>query len=150
MRRVLILALIPGLFACPDPLAGTLPPDGGVGAALPDPRLDTRYVQVRNLLGMDPDSPERAQKLFPLIAPVCTSEKERVDFVDTAKWSVSFSQNDFQLPEVLAADTLEFAATTCLRNEPEGAFDLLDKAQAALPELTRLWVVRSRLERFGV
>jgi hypothetical protein len=144
VRRVVLLALIPGLSACPDPLAGARRPDAG--GALPDPRLDTRYVQVRNLLELDPDSPERAHKLYPLVAPVCASAQERADFVATAKWSVSFTQGDYQLPEVLAADTLEFTATTCLRTAPEAAFDLLDKAQAALPDLTRLWVIRARLE----
>ena len=145
MRRLIPLLLIPGLFGCPDPLAGMRAPDGGPGA-LPDPRLDTRYVQVRNLLELDPDGPERAKQLYPLVAPVCTDAKERDDFVATAKWSMSFTKDDYHLPDVLAADTLEFVATACLRNHPEGAFALLDRAQAELPTLSRLWVVRARLE----
>src|SRR5262249_21039255 len=72
---------------------------------IPKPREDTRFVQIRTLLGQDPESPERSTKLYPLVEPICTQEKERADFVDVAKWSASFSHDKETLPTVLALDT---------------------------------------------
>lgn len=142
-RFALVLPLIALAQAgCPDPLKGKLPEPGQPQVV---PRGDTRFVQVRNLLKEDPDSAVRARELYPLIEPVCTSEKERVDFVEVATWSAGFGSSEYYLPAELAQDTLDHVATACMRNHPEAAFDLLEKAQASLPKLHRLAVVQARL-----
>lgn len=129
------------LVGCPDPLANEKVSAPSGAAA----RADTRYMKIRALLEEDPDAPARAKKLYPLVAPLCRSEKEREELVATAKWSVSFSEDDYYLPSLLAGDTIEHVATACARTSTTGAFDLLEKARAAMPELKQLAVVEARL-----
>lgn len=125
---------------CPDPGKAARE-----RAALPDPRTDTRFVQIRNMLSEETGSATRAQKLYPLVEPVCTDEAEREAFVEVARWSVSHSVKENQLPAVLAADTIEHVATACARNHPRAALDLLTRAEAAIPKEPRIPVVRARL-----
>lgn len=114
-------------------------------APLPPTRDDTRFIRIRNLLERDPESEERARKLYALVEPVCTSEPERIELVDVARWSSSFSVGHETLPTVLALDTLEHVATACARNYPAAAYDLLDRAKAAIPDPYRFELVRARL-----
>jgi hypothetical protein len=148
VKRLLLLFVI-ALVACEK----SLPPatsaiDAGAFVdprGIPTTREDTRFVQIRNLLGQDPESMERSTKLYPLVEPICTNEKERTDFVDVAKWSASFSHDKETLPTVLALDTIDYVATSCFRNHPEAAFDLLKRAKAAVPDKYRYELIAARL-----
>ncbi|MCK6551968.1 hypothetical protein L6R52_39420 [Myxococcota bacterium] len=115
------------------------------GRAIPPTRDDTRFIRIRNLLEKDPESEERARKLYALVEPVCTSEAERAELVDVAKWSASFSIGHETLPTVLALDTIEHVATACARNYPAAAYDLLARAKSAIPDPYRFELVRARL-----
>lgn len=118
---------------------------GGPAAVVPANRDDTRFMKIRKLLSLDPESPERAVKLYGLVEPICSSPAERKDFVEVAKWSASFSRGPDTLPTVLALDTIEHVATSCFRNTPEAAFDLLEQAKAAVPDPHRYDLVTARL-----
>lgn len=115
-------------------------------AGIPSAREDTRFIRIRNLLGQDPESAERATKLYPLVEPLCSSEKERVDFVEVAKWSSSFSIGHDTLPTVLALDTIEHVVTSCARTELPAALDLLARAKAAVPDPYRYELIFARIK----
>lgn len=145
---ILLVALT--VVGCPktDPAASSSPPDaGGVafGFDLPPTRDDTRFVKIRTLLREPPESKGRATKLYPLVKPVCTDEAERDAFLEVAKWSTSFSDEENFLPTELAVDTIEHVATACFRTEPDAALDLLTKAAAFVEGTPRLDVIRARL-----
>lgn len=140
----LLTLLVVGLgsTACPEPLKGVA--DAGLRAS-GDPRMKSRYIRIRDLLGKDPESPARARRLYPLIAPICAEEKARAEFVDTAVWSVSFAKDEDRLTEMLAEDVFEQVSAVCLRTQPKAAFDLLARGEKAMPQLRRLPVLRARL-----
>jgi hypothetical protein len=113
---------------------------------IPSAREDTRFVKIRNLLSQDPESFDRAKNLYPLVEPICTDEKERAEFVEVAKWSASFSIGQDRLPAVLALDTIEHVATSCARNYPAPALDLVTRAKAAIPDPYRHDLILARLK----
>lgn len=115
-------------------------------SSIPNAREDTRFIKIRNLLGQDPESVERATKLYPLVEPICRDEKERAEFVDVAKWSSSFSIGHDTLPTVLALDTIEHVATSCARNFPEAALDLIARAKTAVPDPYRYELIFARIK----
>lgn len=143
-RTIIICALV-AFTGCPKqegPATDAPPP---TAKNLPPTRDDTRFVKIRNLLSEPPESRRRATELYPLVKPICTDAKERKEFLDVAKWSVSFSTEENQLPTNLAADTFEHVATSCFRTEPEAALQLLDEAAKFLGRQKRLDVIRARL-----
>lgn len=119
--------------------------DGASARDRIDAREDTRFIRIRNLLSLDPEAPERATKLYPLVAPICSDERERREFIEVARWSASFSIGQDTLPTVLALDTIEHVATSCFRSAPEAAFDLLRRAKEAVPDPYRIEILTARL-----
>lgn len=109
------------------------------------PRADTRFVRIRNLLREDPDAPARAVELYGLVEPVCTDPAVRSDFLETAAWSASFSDRKARMTVVYALDTIEHVATSCARNHLEGALDLLRDAGRILPDEPRIFVMQARV-----
>jgi hypothetical protein len=137
---VVLIALV-ALLGCEE-TAKSPPPV----SPIPSAREDTRFIKIRNLLGQDPESVERATKLYPLVEPICTNEKERADFVEVAKWSSSFSIGHDTLPTVLALDTIEHVATSCARNYLDAAHDLLARAKAVVPDPYRYELITARIK----
>ncbi len=140
-----LLALAVGCKETSSPADG--PRDAGprVGRFdLPPTRDDTRFVKIRNLLREPPESTNRATKLYPLVAPVCTDSAAREDFLEVAEWSTSFSTEENYLPTQLAIDTIEHVATACFRTGPDGALALLEGAEKFVTS-PRLDVIRARL-----
>jgi hypothetical protein len=158
-RRCLWLGIgaLLSFIGCPKAADKSPRPDGKEAATstaaklvdqrgIPSAREDTRFVKIRNLLSLDPEAPERATKLYALVVPICSDLKERTDFVDVAKWSSSFSVDMQTLPTVLALDTIEHVATSCFRTSPDAAFDLIEKARAAIPDPYRYELMIARLK----
>lgn len=132
---------------CKEEAPKSAPPDASVrviGYDLPPTRDDTRFVQIRNLLREPAESSNRATKLYPLVAPVCTDPAARKDFLEVAQWSTSYTSKDNYLPTELAIDTIEHVATACFRTGPDAALDLLEGAEAFVKS-PRLDVIRARL-----
>lgn len=102
-------------------------------------------MQIRDLLSLDPESPERAKRLYPLVEPVCTDAKARADFIDVARWSASFAHDTEMEPQILALDTVEYVATSCSRNYPDAALEIIDAAKKAVPDPARFAVIGARL-----
>jgi hypothetical protein len=155
-RRLLILFSVAASFGCEKKPPTTKEQDEARLRAeytdargIPKTREDTRFIKIRNLLGQDPDSPERSTKLYPLVEPICTDEKERKDFIEVAKWSAAFSHDKETLPTVLAIDTIDHVATSCFRNHPEAAFDVLARAKESVPDKYRYDQIAARLHAAG-
>lgn len=102
-------------------------------------------MKIRNLLSQDPESFDRATKLYALVEPVCKDEKERAEFVEVAKWSASFSIGQDRLPQVLALDTIEHVATSCARTYPAEALDLVTRSRV-IPDDYRHDLIEARLK----
>jgi len=140
------LALFGGGLACLESRESS--------SAAQRPPASDRYLRIRALLAQDPQSPERAEQLYPLTAPVCSKGPEREAFFETAAWSVEQSEGTDQLTKVLAVDVFEFVATACARTSLDGAWSLLDRARELIPDDPQLDVVSARLaaahERFDV
>ncbi|MEM7678350.1 MAG: hypothetical protein AAF449_20345 [Myxococcota bacterium] len=148
-------------LGCPDPVGNKLtagpealsnPAVGSkalnaptdIPSASADPK-DRRYIRIRDLLRRGSDDPTRATQLYDLVHPVCTNPAEQADFLNVAKWSVSFSDDDNRRTAVLAIDTLEYVATACFRTDAAGTLTLLEKAESFLPAEPRLAALRARL-----
>lgn len=127
-----------------QPTPATQAAPGRPGAP-PDPRRDSRFIQIRTLLEQSPESQERSVRLYPLVAPLCDSAEERAAFLEVAAWSASHSDGENKLTAVLATDTLEHVATVCLRHAPEASYALLEEAKRFLPDTYKLDVVLARL-----
>lgn len=112
---------------------------------VPSAREDTRFVRIRNLLAKDPEGRERATALYALVEPICRDAAERTAFVEVARWSASFSIGHDRLPTVLALDTLEHVATSCARNYPAEARELVERARVAIPDPHRHALILARL-----
>ncbi len=153
LRVVVVLGLIGatglGSLGCPDPVGDRLKAPRETqqtsGAVLDDDRSDTRFVQIRELLAKGSDDPRRSTQLYSLVHPICVDPSERDTFMETVKWSASFSDELNQLTVTLALDTIEYVVLTCFRSEREAAYDLLDRADHAIPEQHQVAAVRARL-----
>ena len=138
------------LAACPDPVgnkltAGPETLTAGSKSVTQGDRKDARFIKIRDLLRKGSDDPTRAKDLYTLVHPVCEDPDARRDFLEVAKWSASYSDDDNRRTIVLVIDTLEYVATACFRTSAEGTLALLDGADAFLPGEPRLSVLRARL-----
>lgn len=127
-----------GGLACPAE-------EGPPRSATREPPPSDRFLRIRRLLAQPPQSPERAEHLYPSTEPLCAKGPERDAFFETAKWSVDHSEGDDQLTTVLAVDVFEFVATACARTSVEGALSFLDRARATVPQDPQIDVVTARI-----
>jgi hypothetical protein len=111
------------LTGCP----GEAPPTPAYQA--PKAGEHERFLGIRDLLAQETESTERSVRLYPLVDPICRSASERAAFVESVKWSLSFSTEKANLTTQLALDVLEHVATACARNQPDAAIELLTTAQ---------------------
>lgn len=146
MRKPLVWALLTATFGCP-PAPSTGPSEKGPPhAAAQAPEAHRTFVRIRALLGEDPQSPARAEHLYPLVVSVCSDPGERERFVESFAWSVSFATEEATLVEQLALDVLEHVSTSCARTDPEAAMELLTLAQPHVKhDRARLQILRARL-----
>ncbi|MEO1336011.1 MAG: hypothetical protein AAFV29_10220, partial [Myxococcota bacterium] len=144
------LTLAVSSVGCPDPVGDKLTagPETLGSNVVPDPGADykdARFIRIRDLLRRGSDDPKRATQLYDLVHPVCTDTAEQTAFLDVAKWSVSFSDDENRRTAVLAIDTLEYVATACFRTDAAKTLTLLAQANAFLPDEPRLAALRARL-----
>ena len=149
-RLAIALVTFGSGFGCPDPVgdklqkgpeALTVPP----GKARPASRGDSRFIKIRDLLRKGSDDPRRATELYSLVHPLCTDAAAREDFIDVARWSASFSDEENRRTAILALDTIEYVATVCFDASPDGTLALLDSVDAFLPREPRIFALRARL-----
>ena len=157
LTRPWLLAAALFWTGCPDPVGNkvTAGPEALSVPAADDrsgsigDRRETRFIKIRDLLRKGSDDPERAKQLYPLVHPICVEDAARKDFLDVARWSASFSDDDNKRTIVLVVDTLEYVATACFGTDAEGTLALLNGAQAFLPNESRLEILRARLLAAG-
>lgn len=125
----------------------TAPTEGSpVRRALSTPpeKADTRYMKIRALLELPPESRRRATELYGLVRPICTEPAARAEFLETARWSVGFGSREFYLPISLALEVLEHVVSVCARASLEGTLDLLRGAESFLGTEAQLHVLVAR------
>jgi hypothetical protein len=131
--------------ACNEPSPQAPPPPPKPPPLPSSEKANTRFMKIRELLQEKPESKRRAVELYPMVQPICEDEKERKEFIETAKWSASFSTDEVYLTVTLAGDVIEHVATTCFRSHPDATLALLDEAKAAIPNTYRFDLVKARL-----
>jgi hypothetical protein len=110
------------------------------------PAEHQRYLTIRRLLGEEPQSAERAERLLPLVSEVCRDDQVRRQFVDSVGWSTGYATEDGQGPERLALEVLEHVATACARIHPGSGLELLGSVQPHIRfDRGRLFVLEARL-----
>lgn len=96
------------------------------------------------MLRVDPQSKTRAEKLYPLVDPVCASPDERSSFVAAAVGFASTASEN-GAAQIEALDVIEHVATACARNDLPASRDLLARASRAFPKVPRLHEIDARL-----
>lgn len=129
------------LTACPDP--AVLGPAPTVSPVVAE-KADTRYMKIRGLLELPPQSRARATQLFGLVRPLCDEPEARAKYLETAAWSVGFADAENHLPIGLALDALEYIAGVCGRISAEGTMELLEGAAKLMPKEPRIHVLLAR------
>jgi hypothetical protein len=106
---------------------------------------EARLAELRVLARLPSDGPERAERLFGLVASTCTSTAGRLGLAH----AIAAAQAD---PTDLggqqgeeALDVFELVAASCDRNAPDDAQAFAAALGARLPELPRIDLVSARL-----
>lgn len=135
-RVALLLAVVLGLACTEAPSSTAGAPDAAVG-----PPESSRFVRIRELLRLSPEDEGRARGLFPVVAEICGDDAAQDELVEHA---FMVSGNNLGGSAQAAADVIEHVATSCLRERPEAALRILDRASARLAHKGRFEIVRAR------
>lgn len=142
-RAALILL---GLAACtpggsPSGPAGAAPTRTSTRAAA----ATSRYAEVLALMRLDPQDLTRAQRLYPLIEPLCRDGAARRDFIAAAREAATAPSALGQVERFYALDILEHVAVACARGDVGASTAVLAEAAAAFPEEPRVHTIEARV-----
>lgn len=94
---------------------------------------------------LDPQDLRRAQKLPPLIAPLCTDPDARQDFLAAARSAVDAPGDMAKIERMYALDIVEYIAVACSSEDSTRAVSFLAEARAAFPGEPRVTSVEARI-----
>ncbi len=104
-----------------------------------------RYTEVLALMRLDPQDLTRAQKLPPLIQPLCTDPAARQDFLVAARAAADVPNDLGKLERMYALDIIEYAAVACSGHDVAHASALLAAARAQFEGEPRLAAIEARV-----
>lgn len=94
---------------------------------------------------LDPQDLTRAQRLYPLIEPLCRDSAARRDFIGAARDAASAPSDLGKIERFYALDILEHVAVACARGDVAASTAVLAEARAAFPEEPRISTIEARI-----
>jgi hypothetical protein len=105
----------------------------------------THYAEVLALMRLDPQDLTRAQRLYPLIEPLCRDGAARRDFIAQARQAASAPSDLGKIERYYALDILEHVAVACARGDVSSSTTVLAEAGAAFPDEPRIGTIEARI-----
>jgi len=125
-------------------------PDTGIAAVAVETSTTvtaarSRYTEMLALMRLDPQDLTRAEKLYPLIMPLCADRSARSAFVVALIDAATAPSSLGDIERQYALDILEHATVACARNDVESGRGLLSEAAAKMPSEPRIPAIEARI-----